>query len=204
MDLIIACVLGFILWWRWETDRTNKKIADARWEHHQSVWEQINEYSNRDAEREVRSLLSDPTTRLQCFDLIDKEMQYIWGEKSWRDRYDNFKSNWFFQNHLSTSDPSDCLHPENIVYYVMLATRGIAAFSAMSLHKIVEMPINSDTYDIIKRMCLVVEELLKKHHPNLENELDLFIYPSQGYEAITFRFAINYDPRDRDKKRLTK
>lgn len=190
MDIIIAFVLGLILFFIWDDDRTKAKNCQIRWEKFESIWKKLDVRFDWDVKVEVSNLLSNPVTRAQCFDSLDNEMRYIFGRESWRDIFDSFESNWFFQNKVGSTvyDHQYPVHPEDIVYYVMLATRGKIHFTSFEAYKIWKFPINTDTYDILKRMCIVIERLMKSHHPELEHELDMQVCQIDEIEKIKFRF----------------
>lgn len=186
MELILAVLIGCVCLARW----TKEQFHNVRAARCNAIWEKTRIVPETSIE--ISKRLSDKETRKQCFDVIDSDMKYILGD-NWRSRFDSYGSQYIFEHCLGRFGTfSDyLLHDlENIVYYLMLANEGQAPYK-FGLHNIGGFSTN-EAHDIIKRTCIVIERLMKSKHPDLEHELDMFIWNTGSREIIEFRYQVDY------------
>lgn len=186
MELILAILIGCVCLARW----TKEQFHNVRAARCNAIWEK----TRIDPETSIKigKLLADKVSRKRCFHIIDADMEYILGE-NWGSRFDSYGSQYIFEHCLGRfgTFPDYLLHDlENIVYYLMLANEGQSPYK-FGLHNIGGFSTN-EAHDIIKRTCIVIERLMKSKHPDLEHELDMFIWNTGNREIIEFRYQVDY------------
>ena len=190
MELILAMMIGIICLIRGANERSVERQNEERRKAYDIVAESA--MIDYDAKRVADEVLSAPLSRAHCFDeIIDPDLKLILGD-DWKERFDNPKSFWVFENVLGESGAFgyQFLHLENIVYYVFLAKAGRAP-DHFVLHKI-EGFSTEESYRIIKRVCAVIERLMKQAHPEFEKELDMFVCRVGEDDTVEFRYRVEY------------
>ena len=190
MELILAIMIGIICLIKGTNECSVKRQNEERRKAYDIVAESTRIDYN--AARVAKEVLSDPLSRVHCFEaIIDGDLKLILGE-GWKERFDNPKSLWVFENALGEPGAFgyQFLHLENIVYYVFLAKAGRAP-DHFVLHKI-EGFSTEESYRIIKRVCAVIERSMKQAHPGFEKELDMFVCRVGNDDTVEFRYRVEY------------
>lgn len=210
MNLILAVILGLIALFLHEREQFIQISCENRSKKRKETFDIINPCigSNWDILMEINKRFKSSETRQECFNMIDREMRYIFGTDDWRDLFvvdENSEFIWqspylterrwsdvTYHSSVPYCDPESwiAIRPEVIVYYVLLAKHGLSA-SEYKAKNIIGLQVEEQPYDILKRAYHTIERLLKERHPELGSALNMYVWNSDnGDEKILFRFEV--------------
>lgn len=189
MELILAVMIGFFCLFKHAGKQRANKHHEEQKKRRDVVASSISVSAK--TSQKVKESLSVQALREKCFDEVDSYMRLILGE-NWKIRFfNNQMSEWVFQNHLGEQDFGyQLIYLENIVYYLILAKSGQAPPN-FSLHKITGFS-EEESYDIIKKTCVVIERILKQRFPGLSHDLDMFVCEIGEHKSVEFRYRVDY------------
>lgn len=205
MELVLLVLMGIFWLIKWVIDQY-RNIQFAR---DDAIRNAI--YADVGTSFAIKKKLADKELRMQCFDLVDPDMRYILGD-DWRSIFDNDHSDYVFQNCIG-QPPIACysqfLPIENIVFYLLLANEGKSPYD-FGIHGIGDHGYTvEEAHSIVRRACIVIERILKSRHPDLGNQLDMYICETEGYgfeakghKVIRFAFNAESQIKDGRAKRL--